>query len=213
MTQPKDTLYFTLGSCALASLATLEETGHPYRAVRLEMHPDGAGDEAFARLSPLRQVPVLLTQAGPVRETGAVFAHLNDLYPDCRLLPVTGPEAVAAQRWLGFLAGAVHPAFRPVWRPTRWVGDDVAAQEVLRIHAGGYLRRVVGALAGEMVGRQWALQERSAIDFYLHVFTRWLSKGGATIPPPLADHHARTAALPAMQRALAVEAETPLVTP
>ncbi len=211
MTSPQDTLYFTLGSCALASLAALEETGRPYRPARLEMHPDGAGDEGFALLSPMRQVPVLLTPAGPLWETGAILTHLHGLHPEAGLLPTAGPDVVAAQRWLGFLGGAVHPAFRPLWRPARLVGEDSAAQDAVRSHAGAYLRRVVGALAGEMLDREWVLTERSALDFYLHVFTRWLSRGGA-VPEPLARHHARVAAVPAMARALAVEAETPLAT-
>lgn len=213
MTPPDDTLYFTPGSCALATLAALEETGHPYRAVCLSMGPDGAGDEAFARLSPLRQVPVLLTPGGPVRETAAVFAHLGQRHPQSAILPAGGDEAVLAQRWLGFLAGSVHPAFRPLWRSARWVGADPAAQQVLRAHAGAYLGRVAGALAEDLRGRDWALAKRSAIDFYIHVFTRWLGKVGGELPEALAAHHARTAALPAMQRAVAVEAETSGRTP
>lgn len=212
MTNSQDTLYFTLGSCSLASLAALEETGRPYRVARLEMHPDGAGDEAFARLSPLRQVPVLQTASGPIRETAAIFTHLHQLHPEAGLLPSAESDVVAAQRWLGFFAGTVHPAFRTLAKPARFAGADVGTQSLVREHATAYLRRVIEALAGEMGDRAWVLTERSALDFYLHVFTGWLSRGDRALPEPLARHHARVATLPAMARAVAVQAEAPVVT-
>jgi glutathione S-transferase len=212
MAQFEDTLYFTSGSCALASLAALEQTQRPYRAVRLEMRAEGAGDENFSALSPLRQVPVLVTSSGPLRETAAIFTYLSSLHPDAALLPSSGPDMVPAQRWLGFLGGTVHAAFRPLARPARFAGPELAIQAVVRDQGAAYLRRVVGALAGEMLGRRWVLSERSALDFYLHVFTRWLSEGESALPEPLARHHALVAALPAMTRAVAAEAQAPLVT-
>lgn len=209
MTTPPDRFYFTLGSCSLASLAAMEAAAHPYEPVRLAMSDAGAGDAGFSDLSPLRQVPVLQTAGGPIRETGAILTHLDQAHPAAGLWPRDPAERVPAMRWLGFLGGTLHPAFRLVWRPLRWVGEDAAAQAALRGQAGAYLRRVVAAADAELGGRTSVLAGPSALDFYLHVFTRWLSQGGQPLPPALARHHDAVAALPAMRRAVAVEADTP----
>jgi glutathione S-transferase len=157
----------------------------------------------------LRQVPVLETAQGPIRETGAILLHLAQRHPHASLWPSDPHEGVLAMRWLGFLGGALHPAFRLVWRPLRWVGDDAAAQAALRAHAGAYLARVVGAADAQLGGRDWVLAGPSALDFYLHVFTRWWRLSGQPLPDGLARHHARVSVLPAMVRALTREADTP----
>lgn len=206
------TLYFAQGSCALASLAALEQIGLPYVARRLEMGPAGAGGEDFGQLSPLQQVPVLRTDAGIVRETGAILATLAHAHPEAGLLPADHAGQVAAMQWLGFLGGTVHPVYRLLWLPQRWVGEDAAAQAALRQHTPRYLMRVLGALAGQLAGREWVLAERSGLDFYLHVFTRWSLAAKVPLPEVLMQHHARVAALPAMQRALERERTEPVAT-
>lgn len=196
------TLYFAQGSCALASLAALEEVGRPFTAKRLEMGPNGAGGDDFAQLSPLQQVPVLQTPTRVVRETGAILTLLAHEHPQARLLPADAEGQILAMQWLGFLGGTVHPVFRLLWRPSRWVGDDEAAQAALRAHTPRYLMRVLKAVATQLQDREWVLAERSGIDFYLHVFTRWGFAAKLPLPEELMKHHARVAALPAMQRAL-----------
>lgn len=211
MTAAPDTFYFTLGSCSLASLAALEEAGHAYAPRKLAMGLDGAGDEAYAAISPLRQVPALATATGVIRETGAILTWLDTRHPGARLLPSDAAQRVAALRWIGFLGGTLQPTFRLVWRPARWVGADEPAQAALRTHAGAYLRRVIEVAAAELAG-PWALAERSAVDFYLHVFTRWMALSGIPAPEALQRHHLAVAALPSMQRAVAIESSEPEAT-
>lgn len=206
----ESTLYFAQGSCALASLAALEEVGRPFKAKRLEMGPNGAGGDDFAHISPLQQVPVLRTQTRVVRETGAILTLLAREHPQARLLPVDSEEHVAAMQWLGFLGGTVHPVFRLLWRPSRWVGDDEVAQAALRAHTPRYLMRVLTAVATQLQDRDWVLKERSGLDLYLHVFTRWSLGAKLPLPEQLMKHHGRVAALPAMQRAVERERTEPI---
>lgn len=208
MAEP-DVFYYAQHTCALASLAALEEAKHAYRAERLAMGPGGAGDESFAAISPLRQVPVLQTATGVIRETGAILTYLADSYPDAAILPVAGRERVEAIQWIGFLGGTLHPVFRLLWRPARWVGDGETAQMALRSATMLYLVRAMDAASTSLGTREWVLgSQRSAIDFYLHVFTRWMGLTQRSLADNLAAHHARVAALPAMERAVAVMAES-----
>jgi glutathione S-transferase len=207
-----DDLYFSMGSCALASIATCESAGHPYNAVRLEMGPNGAGEGTYATLSPLRQVPVLLTKDGPIRETGAILFYLDRLYPEVGLLPKDLEGRELAIRWLGFLGGTLHPTFRLLWRPSRYVGDDAAAQTAVRVNTVNYLAKAWEAVASDLGTSAWALGSESAIDYYLHVFTRWAIGARLSLPEALRKHHERVAAVPAMVRAVSIEASHPIKT-
>lgn len=206
--QTEDILYYTPLSCAVAVMAALEACGHPYQAHRLVMSPDGAGDEAFSQLSPLRQVPVLQSGGLMVRETGAILDYLVERHPEANLLPGDPEGRRAALEWIGLLGGTVHPVFRLMFRPARWVGGSPDAQAALRLNAAVYLRRIFADLDRRLTGRDWPLGERSAIDFYLFAFTRWAGLHQLTLGPALAGFHARVQTLPALQRALALEKST-----
>ncbi|MBW8812664.1 MAG: glutathione S-transferase family protein [Caulobacterales bacterium] len=206
MSNPVPTLFFAPKSCAIASLGALEAVGAPFSAAPVTMAPDGAGDAPFRRLNPRRQVPVLEIDGRIVRETGAILQALDARHPEARLLP-SGPSArIAALEWLGHLGGSVHPAFRLIFRPARFVGEDPQAQSALRAATREELSRLFSGLANDLAERDWLLGEWSALDFYLFVFERWAGLISLDVAPNLRAHHDRVAALPAMCRALEREA-------
>lgn len=174
------------------------------------MGADGAGESTYAALSPLRQVPVLLTEDGPIRETGAILFYLDRLHSEIGLLPKDPKGRELAVRWLGFLGGTLHPTFRLLWRPSRYVGNDTAAQRALRASTVNYLAKAWEAVASDLGTSAWALSSESAIDYYLHVFTRWTLGAQLSLPEALRKHHERLAAAPAMVRAVSIEASTPI---
>ena len=196
------TLFFSRDSCALASVAALEETGLDFHAVGVEMSPDGAGDDAFRRLNPRKQVPVLTVGRRVVRENGAIFQFLNKLCPEAHLLPNDFDEQVRAAEWVGYFGGTIHPAFRLLFRPQRWVGQALEAQQALRAETRNYVQKLLEDLDADLSG-DWVLQQRSALDFYLFVFAHWAGLIKARLPARLASHHARVLKLPAMARSLA----------
>ena len=64
-------LFYSPGSCAVASHITLEEAGAPYEAVRLDF---GAGEQrkpAYLTINPKGRVPALATNRGILTETPA----------------------------------------------------------------------------------------------------------------------------------------------
>lgn len=199
-------IFFSPRSCSVASIAALEQTGIEYEARQVAMSPAGAGDEAFVRLNPRRQVPVL--QAGDVvlRETSAILAYLDREHPDAGLLPADADARLKALEWLGHIGGTLHPAFRPIFRPHRFVGEDPALAAALKARTLPHIDRLFEQVERDLAGRDWLAGPPTGADNYLFVVTRWMRLLGRELGPSLEAHYARTAARPAMTRALACEA-------
>src|ERR1700730_4860037 len=102
MSPSDDVIFYGDHSCAIASIAALEQTGQPFRAVRVPMQPEGAGESSFADLNPRRQVPVFRTGDRIIRETGAILTFLDHRHPGKDLFPADATLRVAAAEWLGY---------------------------------------------------------------------------------------------------------------
>ena len=57
------------------------------------------GDDAFAKLSPMRRIPVLIEGDIVVNDSSVIAQYLEERYPAPSILPAT-PEARARARWL-----------------------------------------------------------------------------------------------------------------
>lgn len=57
------------------------------------------GDDAFARLSPLRRIPVLIDGAAVINDSSVIAQYLEEKHPSPSILPAT-PELRARARWL-----------------------------------------------------------------------------------------------------------------
>lgn len=198
-------IYFAPGSCSIAAMCALEHCELAYDAVLVPMSPDGAGDEAFISLNPRRQVPVLVLDGDVVRETPAILAALDARHPEAGLLPPAGRQRILALEWLSHLGGTIHPAFRPLFRPHRFVGDDEDAGAILHARTLEMVGALFAQLERDLGSREWLLSNLTSADFYLFVFGRWMKHFGAPLGRAVLDHHERVAALPPMQRALARE--------
>src|SRR5258708_37906952 len=111
------------------------------------MTVDGAGESWYANVSPLRQVPVLETAAGYVRETGAIFEYLSQRYGSKPIFAQSEGERVLMLQWLGFFGGTGHPMLRPLFRPGRFVGQDPSAAPRLQEPSKSALEEAVAAIA------------------------------------------------------------------
>jgi glutathione S-transferase len=200
-----DKFYFTKFSCSVASLALLIECQHAFEPVRLQMTAEGAGDQSFAALSPLRQVPVLHAGTTVVRETGAIFEYLSLQHKGLECFARTADERIAALHRIGFLGGTLHPLFRLLFRPDRFVGNEDQDQKSARAQTEQYLHRVLMVIESHLAQGDWVLDRKTAIDFYLFVFTRWAELLRIPLSTALKSFHHRVEALSAMQSALAIE--------
>ena len=77
-------------------LACLELKGVPYR---IDPIVPFYGNDEFARISPLRRVPVLVDDAVTVSDSSVICEYLDERYPEPRLSPKE-PAQRARARWL-----------------------------------------------------------------------------------------------------------------
>jgi glutathione S-transferase len=75
-------------------------------------------------------------------------------------------------QWLSFLNSDVHPAFKPIFTPGRFLPDPALAS-ALRECARANVRSHLDRLDKRLEDRQWLTGQRSVADPYLFVMLRW----------------------------------------
>ncbi|TQV88840.1 glutathione S-transferase family protein [Aliikangiella coralliicola] len=163
------TLYFSPGTCALATHAILNELGQTVKIV------DRANAENFEKLNPVGAVPVLKDGDLVLTEGAAILLHLLDKHPN-PLLPKEGIDRSTALSDMLFANATMHPAYGRLFFVSQLNIDSKTKQTVLEAAAGAInaLWQVVEArlqtqsfLGGETP---------SPADFLLAVYSSW---GGA----------------------------------
>lgn len=201
-------LYFSLGSCSLASLIALEESGLPYEPVRLDFSKQEQLSPAFLAVNPKGRVPALETPRGVLTETPAILAYIAQMRPQAGLAPLDDPFAFATlQAFNGYLSSSVHVAHAHKLRGARWADEESSFADMRRKVPQSMAAAFQPIEELYLLG-PWVMGEAySLADGYLYTIARWLEGDGvdpATLPR-VADHMARMAARPAVRRALAVE--------
>lgn len=201
-----DKFYFTPFGCSLASHGLMHELGHPHQSISLMRGKVGyLGDDAFGALQPSRTVPVLETEGGALTQSTLILLHLAERYPGAQLLPEESSARRAALAVLGFLSSDLHPSFRPLFNPERYVENAEAVRELKR----GAARKVSEQLAllEARLERQPYLngEHFSIADPYVLVFSLWSAHLGVPYPERLTALAQRVAARPGFQRAMAIE--------
>jgi glutathione S-transferase len=205
--------YYFPGSCSLASHIALEEAGIAYTAVKVDLYKGEQHMPGYRAINPLGRVPALSTDDGLLTENLAILNHVADGVPDRHLLPAWGTIGrVRALEMLSFLASTVHPTFRTVTRPERFLeGPASPAIDEVRRRGISNLTEILNILEGRLEGRDYTLgPEYSLCDAYLLVFASWAREDAlrAVLPPmPRLDALAeRVEHRPAVRRVLAREA-------
>ena len=80
-------LYYSPGSCALASHITLEESGVAYAAERVDFKNSQQTSPAYLAINPKGRVPALVTDRGVLTETPAILTFVAQSAPQAKLLP------------------------------------------------------------------------------------------------------------------------------
>ena len=202
------TLYYSPGSCALASLIALEEAGATYSAVRIDFADSEQRGAAYLAINPKGRVPALATDRGILTETPAILAYIAQAWPQAALAPLDDPFAFArVQAFNAYLCATVHVAHAHKARGYRWADDPAAIAEMRR-----KVPETVGAcfelIETEMLPGPWVTGETFSIcDPYLFTLAGWLEGDGVDIArfPKVAEHRRRMAGRPAVKRALAQE--------
>src|SRR6185312_12997439 len=110
-------LFYSNGSCSLASHITLEEAGAKFEAVRVDLRAGEQKKPEYLAINPKGKVPALVVDAGVITENPAIMSYVADTHPQAKLLAAPGDFARAkAQEWLAWCASTVHRDFSPLFR-------------------------------------------------------------------------------------------------
>jgi len=168
-------LHYIPSACSLADHIVLEWIGQPYEAQPVAR--DELRSPAFLAISPSGQVPVLEEDGWTLTENVAILNYLADRFPASGLGGEGMRGRAEANRWLAFLNSDVHPAFKPLFAPQRFIGDESQHAD-LQQHARTKLRGLFERLDAQLDGRDWLTGTRSIADPYLFVVLRWaVAKG------------------------------------
>ncbi|HRN62538.1 MAG TPA: glutathione S-transferase N-terminal domain-containing protein [Luteimonas sp.] len=163
-------LYSSPGACSLADHIVLRWIGEPFELQLVDR--EARQSPAFRALNPGGAVPVLEDDGWVLTQNSAILQYLADSFPQAKLFGDGSPRARAeVNRWLGFLNADVHPAFRPYFGSTAYLGEAGAAQT--KEAAGKQLRGYFERLDAQLAGQDWLTGSRSIADPYLFVELRW----------------------------------------
>src|ERR1043166_4834522 len=101
-------LYTAPGTCALASHITLEESGAPYTAERLDFKNSQQTTPQYLAINPKGRGPALVAARGALTETPAILAFIANSFPNAKLMPEDLFAVAQAQSFNSYLCSTVH---------------------------------------------------------------------------------------------------------
>ena len=126
-------LYYSPGSCALASHIALEESGVDYDASRIDFDTKQQREPEYLKINPKGRVPALVTKRGILTETPAILLYIAQINPDAGLAPLGDPFALAeAQSFNNYLCATVHVAHAHWGRGERWAYKESSFEDMRR---------------------------------------------------------------------------------
>lgn len=183
----------------------LEELGLPYRVHALD-HAGGELDgEAYRRISPFRQVPVLEDDGFVVAESGAIVLYLAEKAG--KLIPSDLQGRTRVAQWCFAAASTVGATFMCIDVVEIFDADKLAP--VLHSEVDKLARRWLSDLEPRLRDREWiACAEFTVADIMLANVLRSVRKTQLLDPfPSVKAYFERCHARPAWQRTLALYAQ------
>ena len=183
----------------------LEELDLPYRVHALDHTAGELDGEAFDRISPFHQAPVIDDDGFVVAESAAVVIYLAEKAG--RLIPGDLPGRTRVVQWCFAAVGTVEPTLTCLDLIGIYDRDGKAAgvdAEVRKL-AGRWL----GHLERRLQGREWiACDDFTVADIMMAGVLRSIRRTDLMQPyPSLAAYYERCQSRPAWQRTLALYAE------
>jgi glutathione S-transferase len=201
-------LFYSPGSCALASHIALIDAGADYEAVRIDFAKQEQQTPDYLAINPKGRVPSLITEKGVVTETPAVLAYIAQRFPQAKLAPLDDLFAFArVQEFNSYLCATCHVAHAHGRRGMRWVdASETDAIAAMKSKLPIAMMQCFELIERGMLKGPWVMGEDYTIcDPYLFTIARWLEGDGVDPGklPRVADHMRRMAERPSAQQALA----------
>jgi glutathione S-transferase len=183
----------------------LEETGLPYRVHALD-HTGGELDgDAYSRISPFRQAPVIDDDGFVVAESAAVVLYLAEKAG--KLIPADVQGRTRVMQWCFAAVSTVEPTLVCIDIIEIFGNGD--ADHKLKAEVRKLAHRWLGDVERRLEDRAWiACADFTAADIMMACVLRGIRKTDLMDPfPRLKAYYERCQARPAWQRTLGLYAE------
>jgi glutathione S-transferase len=169
-------LYTKPGACSTAVHIALQWAGGPFEVEIL----DGPSMKApaYLAINPAGAVPALVDGDFVLTQNAAIMGYIADTHPEAMLAgDGSALERAEATRWLAFVNSDVHPAFKPIFSPARYIGDD-AQHDPVKAAARTMVRGLMESADRRLAGNAWLAGFRSFADPYFYMTVRWAQGTG-----------------------------------
>jgi len=183
----------------------LEETGLPYRVHALD-HAGGELDgDAYSRMSPFHQVPVIDDEGFVVAESAAVLLYLAEKAG--KLIPGDVQGRTRVVQWCLAAASTVAPTLMCLDMIEMFDSDNAAP--TLRSEVHKVAARFLADVERRLAGREWiACNDFTVADIMMANVLRSIRKTDMMDPyPTMKAYFERCHARPAWERTLGLYAE------
>jgi glutathione S-transferase len=183
----------------------LEETGLPYRVHALDHAAGELDSDAYRRISPFRQVPVIDDDGFIVAESAAIVLYLAEKAG--KLIPADAQGRTRVVQWCFAAVSTVEPTL--VCLDLIEIFDSGKSAHALKADVRKLAGRWLGDVEKRLAEREWiACAEFTAADLMTACVLRSIRKTDLMEPfPKLEAYYARCMARPAWQRTLTLYAE------
>lgn len=199
-------LFYSPGTCALASRIALEDAGADYEIALLNFAAGEQRSPEFLAVNPKGRVPALATGKGVLTETTAILAYIAQTFPEANLAPLDDPyEFARLQAFNSYLASTVHVNHAHGRRGARWANEQSSLDD-MKAKVPETMAAAMKLIELDYFEGPWVMGEQYTIaDAYLFTMEGWLKGDGVDIAdyPVLNDHYQRMQARESVQRALA----------
>ena len=199
-------LFYSKGSCALASRIALEDAGADYELVKVDLAAGEQRSPDYLRINPKGRVPALVTEKGILTETPAILAYVAQAFPAAKLAMLDDPfEFARLQAFNSYIASTVHVNHSHGRRGARWANEQSSFED-MKAKVPETMMAAMKLIELDFFEGPWVMGEQYTVaDAYLFTIEGWLKGDGVDIDdlPIIKDHHERMSARPAVRRALA----------
>jgi glutathione S-transferase len=169
-------LYSTPGACSTADHIVLQWTGGDFdvECVTREQRQS----PAYLAINPTGAVPALRDGDFTLTQNAAILGYIADTWPEAQLQgDGSARQRAEANRWLAFVNSDLHPAFKPIFGPARYLGDETQ-HDAIKDQARSNVRALFERVDQQLAGKQWLAGFRSYADPYLFITVLWAGKVG-----------------------------------
>lgn len=200
-------LYYSPGSCALASHIALEESGIAYTAELVSLKDGQQTKPAYLAINPKGRVPALVTDRGVLTENPAILTFVAQSAPQAKLLPEDPFAYAQAQSFNNYLCSTVHINHAHKMRGSRWATEESSFADMKR-KVPDSMAASFGLIERDMLKGPWVMGEQFTVcDGYLFTLGLWLEGDGVDVAklPKVMAHRQRMLERKAVAKVVAEE--------